>query len=59
MLLFSVGGAFAIWEAVRKILHPGAHTVSLGLTFGVLGAGFVFELASFVVAVSVAAARKG
>src|SRR5207245_3442486 len=29
---------------------PGAHTVSLGLTFGVLGAGFVFELASFVVA---------
>src|SRR2546422_548509 len=50
MLLFSVGGAFAIWEAVRKILHPGAHTVSLGLTFGVLGAGFVFELASFVVA---------
>jgi cation diffusion facilitator family transporter len=50
MLLFSVGGAFAIWEAARKILQPGVHTASLRLTYGVLGAGFVFEFASFVIA---------
>jgi len=50
MLLFSVGGAFAIWEAVRKILQPGVHTVSVRLTYGVLGAGFLFELGSFLIA---------
>jgi cation diffusion facilitator family transporter len=51
VMLFSLGGAFSIWEAVRKILHPSEHGTSIGWTYGVLGGGFVFESISLGVAV--------
>jgi cation diffusion facilitator family transporter len=51
MMLFSLGGAFSIWEAVRKILHPGEHEAAVWWTFGVLGGGVVFEAISLGVAV--------
>src|SRR5688572_23210018 len=42
MMLFTVGGAFSVWEAVRKLRDPGAHEPSMW-AFVVLGAGFIFE----------------
>jgi cation diffusion facilitator family transporter len=61
MLLFSVGGAFAIWEAVRVFLHPEAREHgSLAWAYGVLAGGFVFEAISLGVALrALAAARQG
>jgi cation diffusion facilitator family transporter len=50
VMLFTLGGAFSVWEAVRKILHPGEHAPSWW-AYGVLGAGFVFETISLGVAV--------
>ena len=44
MLLFSVGGAFAIWEAVRTFLHRTGEHGSLLWAYGVLAGAFVFEL---------------
>jgi cation diffusion facilitator family transporter len=49
LILFSVGGAFAIWEGVRHIITPeppGARVWS----YGVLGVSFLFESLSFRVA---------
>jgi cation diffusion facilitator family transporter len=51
VMLFSLGGAFSIWEAVRKILHPSEHGTSVWWTYGVLAGGFVFESISLGVAV--------
>src|ERR1051325_2982648 len=59
MMLFTVGGALSIWEGARRLGHP-AESVSSTWAFVVLGAGFVFETGSFVVAArSLARVREG
>jgi cation diffusion facilitator family transporter len=50
LILFSVGGAFAIWEGVSHALAPLPHPGSLVWSYGVLGVSFVFEAMSFRVA---------
>lgn len=50
MLLFTLGGAFSVWEAVRHWLHPVERTPTLW-AYGVLAGGFVFESISLAVAV--------
>ena len=47
-LLFSLGGGFAIWEAVRTFLHPEPHG-SYVWGYAVLAGAFVFESGSLVV----------
>ena len=42
VMLFSLGGAFAIWEAIRTVPHPHSHD-HLVWAYAVLGGGFVFE----------------
>jgi cation diffusion facilitator family transporter len=49
VMLFTVGGAFSIWEGVRRFIDP-VEQESTAWAFGVLGGGFVFELGSFAVA---------
>jgi cation diffusion facilitator family transporter len=49
VMLFSLGGAFSIWEMVRGLLHPAPHRVS-SWTWAVLGGGFLFEAISLGVA---------
>jgi len=49
VMLFTVGGAFSIWEGVRRLLHP-IEQASSAWAWGVLGGGFVFEALSFTVA---------
>jgi len=49
MMLFSVGGAFSLWEAVGKLRHPTAHGSFL-MGYAVLGVAFVFEAMSLGVA---------
>jgi cation diffusion facilitator family transporter len=59
MMLFTLGGAFSIWEGVRHFLHP-TERQSLVWAYGVLAGGFVFEAISFGVAVrSVWHEKKG
>ena len=58
MMLFSLGGAFAIWEAVSKLTHPGPHESSIW-SYVVLGGAFVFETGSLVVAVRSVREAKG
>jgi cation diffusion facilitator family transporter len=50
IMLFSVGGAFGIYEGVTHILHPEASHGSRWWSYGVLGAALVFEALSFKVA---------
>jgi divalent metal cation (Fe/Co/Zn/Cd) transporter len=50
MMLFTLGGAFSIWEAVRHYLHPFEKTPT-GWAYGVLAGSFVFESISLGVAV--------
>jgi cation diffusion facilitator family transporter len=51
VMLFSLGGAFSIWEGVRKYLHAGEHPAEgLMWAYGVLAGGFVFEAMSLGVA---------
>ena len=50
VMLFTVGGAFSVWEGVRKLLHGGEHAMSLWV-YAVLAGAFVFEAASLAVAV--------
>jgi len=60
MMLFSLGGAFAIWEALRKFLHPnGGEQESLIWAYGVLAGGFVFESISLGVAIHAVVKAKG
>lgn len=59
MMLFSLGGAFAIWEAVRRFLHPVQHEAGLLWAWGVLGGAFVFESISLAVAVRSLREAKG
>ena len=49
MLLFTIGGAFSILEAVRHWLHPGERTPALW-AYSVLAGSFVFESISLGVA---------
>jgi cation diffusion facilitator family transporter len=49
VMLFTVGGAFSIWEGVRRLLHP-IEQASSAWTWGVLGGGFIFETVSFTIA---------
>src|SRR5262249_58473630 len=53
MMLFSLGGAFAIWEAGGKLARPGPHESSVW-SYVVLGGAFVFETGSLVVALRAA-----
>ena len=48
-MLFTVGGAFSIWEAVHKLRQPAADVASPAAFF-VLGGAFVFEAMSLAVA---------
>ena len=57
-LLFSVGGGFAIWEAVRTFLHPETHG-SYRLNYAVLAGAFVFESASLAVGLRSFVIEKG
>jgi cation diffusion facilitator family transporter len=51
LMLFSVGGAFAVFEGVHELMAPAsAPSRSLGWSYGVLGVSFVFEALSFRVA---------
>lgn len=50
LMLFTVGGAAAIGEAIRTYVHPHAHE-SFAWAYGVLAGAFAFEGVSFVVAV--------
>jgi cation diffusion facilitator family transporter len=52
MMLFSVGGAFSLWEGIDKFRHPTSHA-SFGVGYGVLGGAFVFEASSLGVALHV------
>jgi cation diffusion facilitator family transporter len=58
IMLFTLGGAFSIWEAVRHYLHPRDNQTWLW-TYGILLAGLVFESASFIVALRALARVKG
>ncbi len=48
LMLFSVGGGFAIWEAAKTFLHPAPHE-SYAWAYGVLAAALVFESTSLAV----------
>ena len=49
VMLFSLGGAFAIWEAIHKLAQGGAHATSMW-SYVVLGGAFLFEAGSLGVA---------
>ena len=49
IMLFSLGGAFSIWEGVRHFLHPSERS-SLSWAYGVLAGSLVFEAVSLAVA---------
>jgi cation diffusion facilitator family transporter len=50
LLLFSVGGAFAIFDGADHLLHPRIGVHSRGWSYAVLGVSLVLEGASFRVA---------
>lgn len=50
VMLFSVGGAFAIFEGVTHLAHPEPQSGSRLWSYGVLGVSLVFEAMSFRVA---------
>jgi cation diffusion facilitator family transporter len=58
-MLFTLGGAFSIWEAVHKLRTPSEH-VGTPAAFFVLGGAFVFEAMSLGVAIhSAHGVRRG
>ena len=58
-MLFTLGGAFSIWEAVHKFIRPAENAASPAAFF-VLAGAFVFETMSLGVALhSVASQRRG
>ncbi|MGH7367793.1 MAG: cation diffusion facilitator family transporter [Candidatus Rokuibacteriota bacterium] len=59
VMLFSLGGAFSIWEGVRKLLHGGEHEGAVGWAYAVLGGGFVFEVISLGIALRALDKAKG
>lgn len=50
LLLFFLGGVFAIYEGTHKLFHTSARAGSLTLPLIVIGVSIVLELGSFVVA---------
>ena len=50
LMLFSVGGAFAVYEGIDHMRHPHVELGSRWWSYGVLGISIVFELMSFKVA---------
>lgn len=50
LLLFSVGGAFAIFDGLERFLHPSGPAGPRGWSYAVLGASLLMEGASFRVA---------
>ncbi len=50
LMLFSVGGAFAVYDGIRHILHPESDHGSRFWSYGVLGISLGFEALSFRVA---------
>ena len=50
LMLFSVGGAFAIYDGVEHIIRPSVEHGSRWWSYGVLGISLVFEAMSFKVA---------
>lgn len=50
LMLFSVGGAFAIYDGIHHIRHPVTEHGSRLWSYGVLGVSLVFEAMSFKVA---------
>jgi cation diffusion facilitator family transporter len=50
LLLFSVGGAFAIFDGIAHLLHPPDEPYARGWSYGVLGISLLFEAVSFAVA---------
>lgn len=50
LMLFSVGGAFAIYDGIDHIRHPHLEHGSRWWSYGVLGVSIAFELMSFKVA---------
>jgi cation diffusion facilitator family transporter len=50
VVLFAIGGAFSVWEGVRKLLHGDEHAVS-AWAYAILAGAFVFEAISLSVAV--------
>jgi cation diffusion facilitator family transporter len=58
LMLFSLGGLFAVYEGIDKLLHP--HQLeSVAIALGVLGVAIVLESLSFRTAFVEAAAVKG
>jgi cation diffusion facilitator family transporter len=58
VMLFTLGGAFSIWEGIRKVLHAGA-AQPMRWAFFVLAGAFVFESISLTVAARSLARLKG
>ena len=58
VMLFTVGGAFSIWEGVHKLRAPGEQG-SPGWAFVVLAGAFVFESLSLTVATRALRRAKG
>lgn len=50
LLLFSVGGAFAIFDGVDQLVHPSHEPYARGWSYAVLGVSLAFEAGSFAVA---------
>jgi cation diffusion facilitator family transporter len=59
LMLFSLGGAFSIWEGVRKLLHGGPHEGSRWWSYAVLVGAFIFESSSLAVAWRALASARG
>jgi cation diffusion facilitator family transporter len=59
MMLFLLGGVFACYEGVQKLLHPEAHAGSPWLSLIVLSVSVVCEAASFLVALREFKKQKG
>jgi cation diffusion facilitator family transporter len=58
-MLFTLGGAFSLWEALRKFIEPAEHAASPAAFF-VLAGAFVFEAMSLGIALhSFASERHG
>ena len=49
MMLFTLGGAFSIWEGLRKVMSPGV-AQPMRWAFAVLAGAFVFESISLFIA---------
>lgn len=50
LMLFSVGGAFAVYDGIEHVLHPHEEHGSRFWSYGVLGVSLAFEAMSFKVA---------